>query len=77
MLSQQSPKISLQEHPELITLLQDESFRRELESRPVEVLEKYDVHLSSKEIPRNVKIPTELGIQALRVGGEIQWLGLI
>lgn len=48
--------ISLQEHPALIGMLNDEQFRQELETRPVDVLKRFGVHLRAEEVPHAVDL---------------------
>lgn len=55
---QERPAISLQEHPELIRLLNDERFRLELRAKPVEVLARYGVHLSASDVPQSLDLPS-------------------
>lgn len=48
--------VSLQEHPDFLSLLQNETFRQELQARPVEVLGQCNISMGADDIPDSVHI---------------------
>lgn len=53
-----APRISLQEYPELRSLLEDDRFRQELKTHPAEALARFGVHLEADDVPETVELPT-------------------
>ncbi len=73
----QESAASLQEHPDFLTLLQDDGFRQELKAHPAEVLGRYGLHLKSEDVPDVVSLPKASDIQSSGKGPIITWHGLI
>ena len=76
MLCPQTSTVSLQEHPEILALLQDDDLRQELQDRPAEVLGRYGLHLEAKDIPRVVQLPRVSDFSDRAAIGP-RWMGLI
>lgn len=73
------PLVSLQEHPELLGLLQDDSFREALAGRPVETLGRYGIRLEAQDVPDSVRLPEvpESHLPGPRGILENLWAGLV
>lgn len=56
-LQTQANSVSLQEHPEFLSLLQDEKFRQELQAKPAAVLASLGVSLDASDVPASVELP--------------------
>ena len=53
----QGTRVSLQEHPRLLSLLNTEPFRAELKAHPVATLARHGIHLDPADVPDQVTLP--------------------
>ena len=77
MLCPQESAVSLQEHPEFLSLLRDDGFRQELKAHPLEVLGRFGLHLQAEDIPSEVDLPDVSEMQTSGKGPVFPWAGLL